>query len=80
VQVFASLWFIYVSNFGIEMGGAISGRFSNKRSWVIYGGITQLLRSGKGQGRFAKSCPSIRETSIVLQEDQRTASGGNGSV
>lgn len=57
-------------------GGTILACASNERSWVIYGGITQLPRSSKVQGRFAKSCPSIRETSIVLQEDWTAAATG----
>jgi hypothetical protein len=58
---------------GSEAAGQFFVTLSNKRSWVIYGGTTQLPRSGKAQGRFAKSCPSIRETSIVLQETEWTA-------
>jgi len=72
--------FFVILDFGLVPAGRIYGHFSNnfrslfeKRSWVIYGGITQLPHSSKAQGRFAKSCPSIRETPIVLQEDWTAA-------
>jgi hypothetical protein len=38
MQVFASLWFLYILSFWLGSSGTISGRFSNKRSWVILRG------------------------------------------
>ena len=69
VQVFASLRFSYIRSFWLGRGRRISGRFSNKRSWIIYGGITQLLCSGKAQGRFANAGVHVRDGagSIVRQ-------------
>ena len=55
--------------FGLKPEGTILTRSSNKRSWAIYGEDYPTSALQQVQGRFAKSCPSIRETSIVLQED-----------